>query len=233
MYEQRDAERKGEITVNNKSNLLEDIYAYYWSNVKSNLFLGMIIVPLSYIFALVVFFTLVLGKKSIPKLAILVLACFLPIFCILYAIKLYARFINFIRSINEHWPTEAEQLKLRDDFAGSRSVCNGAMRIGYDYSYFLMEHQIIDTQKIVSFRSEEKHFSKGSAMYIYAVIDNSGTQDSEVPDSGTIDTDTIGSEMIDSETSPVRRDLYVTAAKNQKGADALINEATFALRSMQ
>ena len=72
----REMQRKGGITVNNKSNLLEDIYAYYWSNVKSNLFLGMIIVPLSYIFALVVFFTLVLGKKSIPKLAILVLACF-------------------------------------------------------------------------------------------------------------------------------------------------------------
>ena len=70
-------------------------------------------------------------------------------------------------------------------------------------------------------------------MYIYAVIDNSRTQDSEVPDSGTMDTGTIGSEMIDSETSPVRRNLYVTAAKNQKGADALINEATFALRSMQ
>ena len=202
--------------------MLEDIYAYYWSYVKNSLFLGIIIVPLAYIFSVVVFSTLVLGKKTIPWAATLILACFLPIFCFLYASKLYVRFINFIKSINERWPTRDEQLILRDDFAGSRSVCNGAMRIGSGYSYFLMEHQIIDTHKIVSFRAEEKHFSKSSPLYIYAVIQDSETQNSE----------TQNSETQVSETPRDRRDLYVTAAKNTKHANALINEATFALKCM-
>lgn len=193
--------------------MLEDIYAYYWSNVKNSLFLGMTIVPLSYVFAFMVLFTLVLGKKPIPRLAVLILACFLPICCFFYAIKVYTRFVNFIKSINERWPTEAEQSKLRDDFAGSRRVCNGAMRIGNDYSYFLIEHQIIDTQKIISFRTEEKHFPKGYAVYMYAAINDTGT--------------------LESGTSPVRRDFYVTVARNQKLADALINEATFALKCTQ
>jgi hypothetical protein len=82
------------------------------------------------------------------------------------------------------------------------------MRIGDNYSYLLVVHQIVDTPKIVSFRSEEKHVSRGSTFHIYAVIE-------------------------DSEASLDKRELYVTATRKAKQADTMIHQATYVLKCMQ
>lgn len=194
--------------MDKKADLLEDIYAYYWSNVKNNLSLGVIIVPLSYAVVFAVFFTGILGKKPVLMGALLIWVCLFPLFGFFYSLKLYSRYINFIKSVKERWPAKSDQIRLRDDFAGSKSVFNGAMRIGDNYSYLLVVHQIVDTPKIVSFRSEEKHVSRDSTFHIYAVIE-------------------------DSEASPDKRELYVTATRKAKQADTMIHQATYVLKCMQ
>ena len=207
--------------MDKKADLLEDIYAYYWSHVKNSLSLGVIIVPLSYAVVFALFLAGIPGKKPVLMAALLVWVCLLPAFGFFYSLKLYTRYINFIKSIKERWPARAAQIRLRDDFAGSRSVCNGQMRIGNYYSYLRVAHQIVDTQNIVSFRSEEVHLSRGFSFYIYAVV-----EDSEAPPQSY-------AAVEDSEASPHRRDLYVTSAGKAKQADALVREATFALKCMQ
>ena len=207
--------------MDKKADLLEDIYAYYWSHVKNNLFMGVIVVPLSYVVVFAIFLTGILGKKSVLMIALLIWVCLFPVFGFFYALKLYTRYIGFIKSIKERWPTKAAQVRLRDDFAGSRSVFNGQMRIGSDYSYLLVAHQIVDTSKIVSFRSEEVQTSRGFSFCIFAVIGDAEAS----PDSYAA----VG----DAEASPHERALYVTAARKAERADALIREATFALKCMQ
>ena len=184
-----------------KSDILANVKEYYWSCVGSNVLWGALIFPVGIAVIMVLIFS---GDEKMYG-AIAMLSSLVGVL-LMYCSNSFVHYIKTVKSIKELCPTEAEQIQLEHDFAGSVSVFNKAMRIGKDYTFMAKdtECKIVDTHKIVSFR-HTRGSGRQALTVIYAVVD-------------------------DLESVPFIRHLNVTSVKETKQAEDLILEATSVLR---